>query len=183
MNRGLFSTPDELAFLAQVNYIAQREGWKLYDNDGLGYLQIQRVDDAEVFDQDADAIDFVIAKASTSAIHRHALTLHTGYAPMIEDHCRAENARLAGEREAERQRREAEADRAFAAAVAKATPDDLARIKAGLRDDDLRALVIAARAVTNAQHFASPEAIKQAMGYLVVALDRFEHWLEAEGAS
>jgi hypothetical protein len=45
---------------------------------------------------------------------------------------------------------------------------------------DLLALVVAARTVTNAQHFASPEGKKEAMSYLVKALDQFEPWLDEQ---
>jgi len=58
--------------------------------------------------------------------------------------------------------------------------DNLGLGQAEAFDADLRALVIAARAVTNGQHFGSPEAMKQAMGYLVAALDQFEPWLDAD---
>lgn len=42
---------------------------------------------------------------------------------------------------------------------------------------DLRALTAAARAVTNGRHFGSPAAMKQALDFLVEALDQFEPWL------
>lgn len=45
---------------------------------------------------------------------------------------------------------------------------------------DLRALVVAARAVTNGAHFGSPAAMKQAHGFLAKALDQFEPWLDEE---
>jgi len=47
-------------------------------------------------------------------------------------------------------------------------------------DHDLMALVIAARAVCNARHFASPAGMAEAFGHLTKALDQFEPWLDAD---
>lgn len=42
---------------------AQSEGWDLFNYDGRGLLQIQRIDELEVFESDGAAVDFVSKKA------------------------------------------------------------------------------------------------------------------------
>jgi hypothetical protein len=51
------------------------EGWALFDSDGC--LDLQRIDEDEIFDNDQDAIDYVRNEAEAgSEYHKRALQLH-----------------------------------------------------------------------------------------------------------
>jgi hypothetical protein len=65
---------------------ASAEGWDVFDVDGTGYFEIQKVDEVELFDSDEEAINFVRmqAAASASAFYRAALTIHDWYAAHFE---------------------------------------------------------------------------------------------------
>lgn len=42
--------------------VAKRQGWDMFDYDGNGYLQLQRIDERAVFRSDNEAIAFVERK-------------------------------------------------------------------------------------------------------------------------
>lgn len=52
-------------------------GWALFDYDDTGLKQIQRIDDTDLFDTDAEAIDYVMEMAANgSQKHLDALAEH-----------------------------------------------------------------------------------------------------------
>jgi hypothetical protein len=57
---------------------ASLEGWDVFDVDGRGYFEIQKVDDLNVFESDEDAVEHVRRKAATSSeeYYRVALEIH-----------------------------------------------------------------------------------------------------------
>ncbi len=63
---------------------AELEGWNMFDYDCRGLLQIQRVDEAEVFTGDQAAIEHVKTRAGHGDdIARLALELHEYFDPII----------------------------------------------------------------------------------------------------
>ncbi len=54
--------------------LAHKEGWDIFDNDSTGVLEIQRLDDADNFENDGAAAHHVKVKAvSGSVLHLQAL--------------------------------------------------------------------------------------------------------------
>lgn len=52
-------------------------GWALFDYDGTGLKQIQRVDDTDLFDTDEEAVEYVMEMAASgSQKHLDALAEH-----------------------------------------------------------------------------------------------------------
>lgn len=65
--------------------IAKREGWALVNYDSTGLLQIQRLDEANVFNSDEAAIAHVARLAMAGSIlHQEAMSLHNRDARPIE---------------------------------------------------------------------------------------------------
>lgn len=63
------------------------EGWGLFDVDASGLLEIQRLDEAEVFGSDEEAVGFVRALASAgSAMHVAALAQHDQHREALTKH-------------------------------------------------------------------------------------------------
>lgn len=56
--------------------ICNREGWAVFDVDATGLLEIQRDDNSEAFDSDAEAVGFVGLCAARSPYHAKALAIH-----------------------------------------------------------------------------------------------------------
>lgn len=56
---------------------ASAEGWDLFDVDGTGLLEIERVDEHERFTWDDEAVDYVRRRAmGRRPLHRKALRIH-----------------------------------------------------------------------------------------------------------
>ena len=67
-----------------LNEIARKEGWLLIDADSSGFFEIERDDEASVFESDGDAMNHVVCHAlSGSEVHRQALLIHLIDAPKI----------------------------------------------------------------------------------------------------
>lgn len=66
-----------------INKCCAGEGWGLFDVDSTGYLEIQKSDEAGVFDDDDDAFSFVrrLAEAG-SRLHSEALDIHNTHLEM-----------------------------------------------------------------------------------------------------
>jgi hypothetical protein len=63
---------------------AMSQGWLMSNFDRRGLLQLQRYDEAEIFERDADALDFVRSKAAEGdATAALALELHAFFDPLI----------------------------------------------------------------------------------------------------
>lgn len=61
----------------RVNEWAEFEGWAIFDLDANGVPDIQRIDEAEILDSDAEALDLVErCAAQGSKLHLVALALH-----------------------------------------------------------------------------------------------------------
>lgn len=64
--------------------IAQSQGWDMFDYDGMGLLQIQRCDEAEIFGSDQEVIDLLQSKASSGdATATLALEIDKFFEPII----------------------------------------------------------------------------------------------------
>jgi hypothetical protein len=63
--------------------LADAEGWGLFDVDslGVGHLQIQRDDEADIFESDDAAIEFVRRVARYSPYHAKAVAIHDSSRP------------------------------------------------------------------------------------------------------
>jgi hypothetical protein len=61
---------------------ASAEGWDIFDVDGRGYFEIQKIDEVELFDSDEAAVNFVRMQAFDSAhtFYHAALAVHDWYA-------------------------------------------------------------------------------------------------------
>ncbi|MEY2153069.1 hypothetical protein AB7849_19345 [Rhodanobacter sp. 115] len=74
--------PGEYATRGQAELVASSknnmaEGWDLWDVDGTGMLEIQRVDEANVFATDQEAVLCVRLKAALGSVrHRQAAAIH-----------------------------------------------------------------------------------------------------------
>lgn len=78
--------------------IAQSQGWDMFDYDCRGLLQIQRCDEAEAFESDAEAIAFVKTRAdSGSTTAALAIELHEFFDPLIYADRPTRRAELNGE--------------------------------------------------------------------------------------
>jgi len=63
---------------------AESQGWNMFDYDGLGLWQLQRSDEAGVFETDGEAIDFVREMADRGdPTARLALDLDAFFEPLI----------------------------------------------------------------------------------------------------
>jgi hypothetical protein len=64
------------------SHAASADGWDIFDVDGRGYFEIQKIDEVELFDSDEEALNFVRMQAadSASAVYQAALTIHDWYA-------------------------------------------------------------------------------------------------------
>jgi hypothetical protein len=63
---------------------AEVQGWNLFDYDNRGLLQIQRVDEAEAFNTDQEALDFIKDRASQDdETAKLALELDAFFEPII----------------------------------------------------------------------------------------------------
>ncbi|HEP6430584.1 TPA: hypothetical protein VDB83_004907 [Burkholderia cenocepacia] len=60
---GITPTGDVPAWTSEDCAIADKQGWNLFDVDGSGYLEIQRDDEAQVFESDDDALAYVREQA------------------------------------------------------------------------------------------------------------------------
>jgi hypothetical protein len=63
---------------------AEKQGWNLFDYDSRGLLQIQRSDEAEIFNTDQEAVDFIKGLASNGDVTALlALELDAFFEPII----------------------------------------------------------------------------------------------------
>jgi hypothetical protein len=63
---------------------AEKQGWNLFDYDNRGLLQIQRSDEAEIFNTDQEAVDFITAEAGNgNETAKLALELDAFFEPII----------------------------------------------------------------------------------------------------
>ena len=75
-------TPRGMEWTDAHSVAATNEGWDIFDVNGSGYLEIQRVDELDVFDSDEEAVRFVRHNANAGSDERYliALTIHEWYA-------------------------------------------------------------------------------------------------------
>lgn len=73
-------TPD-LTWSDEESAAASEEGWDLFDVNGTGNFEIERIDDQDTFAGDEEALFFVRMKVTLgSALHGKALAIHETYA-------------------------------------------------------------------------------------------------------
>lgn len=70
-----YKYPDDLDMLYRVANRLGHEGWVLVDDDGCESLRLQRIDDAEIFNTDIEAVEFVINKAMENLDGLHSEVL------------------------------------------------------------------------------------------------------------
>lgn len=57
----------EIAWTPAHSAAASKEGWDIFDVDGAGYFEIQKIDDAKRFKTDAAAVRFVGRRAAATS--------------------------------------------------------------------------------------------------------------------
>ena len=75
---------------------ASKEGWDIFDVDGAGYFEIQKIDEANRFASDEEAVRFVgqraaAASRTNTSHHFVALSIHRWY---VENRKRPEVGKL-----------------------------------------------------------------------------------------
>lgn len=64
-----------------------KEGWDLFDIDSTGILEIQRDDEAGIFESDEDAVSYVRAKAwAGSKRHQWSLRAHDTFERQAQEY-------------------------------------------------------------------------------------------------